>query len=728
MKIFKRIISMCLSAVMLIQLVPSSVSNGAPINDGFPETEIDGLTYVYVPDSPKEGECTIRYIYDDPTLKMIHHSELEIPEKIDNYTVTALGSESNLIVNNPIDADVKLTTLKLPHSIRDINTFSCYMMKNLSNVYIDIAPLEKVGNGVFSLDVSEFYIYDATDRTYYPTSGDLEKYRELVSIENLKFQHIPSDAKGTSISNNDCYMIADSEYEKNPNINGKLEFVNATARTRYGYAVGRMYAREVVEKHRFNDPALNIIQKMEKITNFIRANTRYSIITVYDEETGKYRELTDLMNSTVSSIAFHSSVCGGLAYEFDALCRESMGDDIAVKDKDLLCLRIPDHVLNAVRFQHSDDNKGYYVVDNTSTIFMQGEGDALAHYDKIMDGFVNNHQGTKCSESLDVELVTDPKMFLEGISFVFLHDETKGALHIEMCERDSNGANDYIDIMSYEETEPETYLAQIPYTKCPKIGGLNLYIDPFTYYDMKISNSKGEAVFGAAGENIFKLGDTEYSCTVSVIPYNTDTPYGRVTPHTAYDGYFDITIKQLSEDPAPDVYTTTPVTHRTPVTTTTPATTTTAKPAATTTIPTTTKPTTATTKATTAKPATTTIKATTAKPTTTTTKATTAKLTTTTTKATTTKPITTTTIPTTDKPTTAATTATSSASILYGDANLDGRVNVADAVAVLQFIANASKYPLNAEGKRNADCDGNPGITGTDAITIQRIDAGIVRL
>ena len=727
MKTFKWIVSMCLSAVMLIQLVPSSVSDGAPINDGFPETEIDGLTYVYVPDSPKEGECTIRYIYDDPTLKMIHHSELEIPEKIDNYTVTALGSESNLIVNNPIDADVKLTTLKLPHSIRDLNTFCCYMMKNLSTVYIDIAPLEKIGNGVFSLDVSEFCIYDATDKTYYPTSDDLDKYRELVSIENLKFQHIPSDAKGTLISNNDCYMIADSEYEKNPNINGKLEFVNATARTRYGYAVGRMYAKEVVEKHGFNDPALNNIQKMEKITNFIRANTRYSIITVYDEETGKYRELTDLMNSTVSPIAFHSSVCGGLAYEFDALCRESMGDDIAVKDHDILCLRVPDHVLNAVRFQHSDDNKGYYVVDNTSTIFMQGEGDALAHYDKIMDGFVNNHQGANCSESMDVELVTDPKMFLEGISFVFLHDETEGALHIEMCERDSDGANDYIDIMSYEETEPETYLAQIPYTKSPKIGGLNLYIDPFTYYDMKISNSKGEAVFGAAGENIFKLGDTEYSCTVSVIPYNTDTPYGRVTPHTAYDGYFDITIKQLSEDPSPDVYTTTPVTHRTPVTTTTPATTTTAKPTSTTTIPTTTKPTSTTTIPTTTKSTAATTKAT-SKPATTATKPTTAKPTTTTTKATTTKPITATTIPTTAKPTAAAATATTNASILYGDANLDGRVNVADAVAVLQFIANASKYPLTAEGNRNADCDGTPGITGTDAITIQRIDAGIVRL
>ena len=61
-----------------------------------------------------------------------------------------------------------------------------------------------------------------------------------------------------------------------------------------------------------------------------------------------------------------------------------------------------------------------------------------------------------------------------------------------------------------------------------------------------------------------------------------------------------------------------------------------------------------------------------------------------------------------------------------GDANCDGKVNVADAVGVLQCIANASKYPLSDEGRINADCDGNPGITGTDAITIQKIDAGII--
>ena len=63
-----------------------------------------------------------------------------------------------------------------------------------------------------------------------------------------------------------------------------------------------------------------------------------------------------------------------------------------------------------------------------------------------------------------------------------------------------------------------------------------------------------------------------------------------------------------------------------------------------------------------------------------------------------------------------------------GDANGDGKVNVADAVAVLQYIANRIKFPLDEQGLINADIDGSPGITGSDAIAIQKIDAGILVL
>ena len=61
-----------------------------------------------------------------------------------------------------------------------------------------------------------------------------------------------------------------------------------------------------------------------------------------------------------------------------------------------------------------------------------------------------------------------------------------------------------------------------------------------------------------------------------------------------------------------------------------------------------------------------------------------------------------------------------------GDANLDGVINVSDAVAVLQYITNGEKYPLSAKARKNADCDGDTGITGNDAIMIQKYDAGLI--
>lgn len=62
---------------------------------------------------------------------------------------------------------------------------------------------------------------------------------------------------------------------------------------------------------------------------------------------------------------------------------------------------------------------------------------------------------------------------------------------------------------------------------------------------------------------------------------------------------------------------------------------------------------------------------------------------------------------------------------LLGDANCDHKINVTDAVAVLQYIANAEKYPMSEQARFNADIDGEEGITGSDATAIQRIDAGI---
>jgi len=65
--------------------------------------------------------------------------------------------------------------------------------------------------------------------------------------------------------------------------------------------------------------------------------------------------------------------------------------------------------------------------------------------------------------------------------------------------------------------------------------------------------------------------------------------------------------------------------------------------------------------------------------------------------------------------------------ILYGDANCDKVVSIADATAILQSIGNPDKYALSEEGAVNADiADTGNGITVDDAITIMQIDAGLI--
>ena len=65
----------------------------------------------------------------------------------------------------------------------------------------------------------------------------------------------------------------------------------------------------------------------------------------------------------------------------------------------------------------------------------------------------------------------------------------------------------------------------------------------------------------------------------------------------------------------------------------------------------------------------------------------------------------------------------------YGDVNLDGKLTVADAVAVLQYLANKEKYALSEEALDNADVfNRGDSITGYDAIAIQKADAGIITL
>ena len=64
--------------------------------------------------------------------------------------------------------------------------------------------------------------------------------------------------------------------------------------------------------------------------------------------------------------------------------------------------------------------------------------------------------------------------------------------------------------------------------------------------------------------------------------------------------------------------------------------------------------------------------------------------------------------------------------ILYGDANGDGQVNMADAVLIMQSVSNPDVYGIGKEkgikpeNEAKADVDGTPGITNKDALAIQQ--------
>ena len=61
---------------------------------------------------------------------------------------------------------------------------------------------------------------------------------------------------------------------------------------------------------------------------------------------------------------------------------------------------------------------------------------------------------------------------------------------------------------------------------------------------------------------------------------------------------------------------------------------------------------------------------------------------------------------------------------LFGDADESGKVNINDAVLIMQSIANPDKYTLTSQGKINADViDNGNGITNSDALAIQYVES-----
>jgi len=70
---------------------------------------------------------------------------------------------------------------------------------------------------------------------------------------------------------------------------------------------------------------------------------------------------------------------------------------------------------------------------------------------------------------------------------------------------------------------------------------------------------------------------------------------------------------------------------------------------------------------------------------------------------------------------------TGTVSTLIGDANNDGKVTVADAVAILQYVANKDKYNLEGQLLLNADVyNRGDGVTARDALSIQKYDAKVL--
>lgn len=62
-------------------------------------------------------------------------------------------------------------------------------------------------------------------------------------------------------------------------------------------------------------------------------------------------------------------------------------------------------------------------------------------------------------------------------------------------------------------------------------------------------------------------------------------------------------------------------------------------------------------------------------------------------------------------------------STLNGDATMDGKINISDAVLIMQSIANPDEYKITEQGKLNADVyNRGDGITANDAFIIQMVE------
>ncbi len=56
----------------------------------------------------------------------------------------------------------------------------------------------------------------------------------------------------------------------------------------------------------------------------------------------------------------------------------------------------------------------------------------------------------------------------------------------------------------------------------------------------------------------------------------------------------------------------------------------------------------------------------------------------------------------------------------WGDTNCDGNLELADAILIMQSLANPDKYTISEQGRLNGDVDkSTKGLTANDALMIQ---------
>ncbi|MDE6664990.1 MAG: beta-mannosidase [Ruminococcus sp.] len=78
--------------------------------------------------------------------------------------------------------------------------------------------------------------------------------------------------------------------------------------------------------------------------------------------------------------------------------------------------------------------------------------------------------------------------------------------------------------------------------------------------------------------------------------------------------------------------------------------------------------------------------------------------------------------------TTTTTTGGISVPVTLGDANEDNKVNISDAVLIMQSIANPEEFKLTEKGKDNADvADRGNGVTAKDALAIQFVEIHTIK-